>query len=500
MGTILPTTNVPAPTFGPTGFVAPTEQAIFAGVVADYQAAFGANLNLSATNSATWTTPQGQLASSTTAIIGNVNDTFLFQSTQTDPAYAQGRWLDAIARIYFLSRLPAEPTALQVQCNGLTGVTIPVGALIADGANNVYACSGAGVIGASGNVVLPFAAQLPGPIAVPTPNSMRIYGAISGWDSIVCISGVVGQAVETDAAFAARRAQSVASNALGSLPSIIGAVLGVPGVLDAYATENPNSTPLTVGGVTLIPQSLYVAVVGGTTAAVGQAIWSKKSPGCNYNGNTTVTVQDTNSGYSPPFPSYQVTFQTPAALQVLFSVVLVQSAQIPANAPTLIQNNLLAAFAGQTITSTSGQKITTPRARIGSTILASNYVAAVTALGPWAQVRSLQVGSANASSAVVTGSIGGTTLAVSGVVSGSLAAGQTLSSGSGLSGSGIALGTTIISQVSGIPGGIGTYTVSVSQVIPSTAITASTPSNNSVTVNINQTPNLAAANVAVSAI
>ena len=59
-------TNVPAPTFGPTGFVAPAESAILAGVQADQQAAFaaaGIALNPSLTSA------QGQLATSLTAII-----------------------------------------------------------------------------------------------------------------------------------------------------------------------------------------------------------------------------------------------------------------------------------------------------------------------------------------------------------------------------------------------------------------------------------------------
>ena len=79
-------------------------------------------------------------------------------------------------------------------------------------------------------------------------------------------------------------------------------MLNVAGVLDAYVTENPSATPATIGGVTLVANSLYVAVTGGTAIDVATAIWSKKAPGCAYNGNTTVVVQDTSSGYSPPYP------------------------------------------------------------------------------------------------------------------------------------------------------------------------------------------------------
>ena len=110
------TTNVPPVSFSSTGFVAPSTAAILAGVKADLNTAFGGNLN-PALN-----TPQGQLATSTASIIGNVNDLFTYYTNQVDPALATGRMQDAIARIYFLERLPAEPTALQISCIGAQSV------------------------------------------------------------------------------------------------------------------------------------------------------------------------------------------------------------------------------------------------------------------------------------------------------------------------------------------------------------------------------------------
>lgn len=68
--------------------------------------------------------------------------------------------------------------------------------------------------------------------------------------------------------------------------------------------------------------------------------------------------------------------------------------------------------------------------------------------------------------AVVTGSISGTTLTVSAVASG------TLSIGVVLSGTGVMVGTTITALGTGT-GGTGTYTVSASQTVSSTTITAS---------------------------
>ena len=70
--------------------------------------------------------------------------------------------------------------------------------------------------------------------------------------------------------------------------------------------------------------------------------------------------------------------------------------------------------------------------------------------------------------AVVTGSIAGTTLTVTAVASGVLVVGQVIS------GSGVTGGTTITALGTGT-GGMGTYTVSATQTVASTAITATGP-------------------------
>lgn len=483
------TTNVPQPVFGATGFVVPTQEQILAGVILDYQEAFGADLNLSADDSESLTTPQGQLCTSTASIVGNVDDTFQLYTNLVDPAYSFGRMQDAIGRIYFIERLPSQPTVVVGLCFGLSGVTIPVGALAIDGANNIYTCTGSGIIGTGGTTQVSFSCNNVGPIAVP--ETLSIYQAIPGWDSVSVVSGVEGQNTETRQEFELRRQQTVAANSVGSLPSILGSVLLVSGVLDAYVTENDTNAPATVGGTLLAANSLYVAVSGGAAQAVGQAIWSKKAPGCAYNGNMTVTVQDTNSGYSAPFPSYQVSFETPSGLPVLFAVNLANNAQIPANAASLIQAAIISAFAG----GDGG-----PRARIGSTIFASRFYAPVAALGSWVQIRSLEIGSNNESSASITGSIGdisASVLHVTAISAGTVTAGQTVS-GSGANGTGIVVGTTIVAQLSGTTGGVGTYSISsLSSAVLGPLFTA-VANLNSVTVNINQEPTVAAPNINVT--
>lgn len=472
------TSSVPRPTFGPRGFIAHTEPEILEGVKADINAAYGGRLNFETTDgSAVNATPQSQQASSLTAIIGDSNDVFLLLCNGVDPAFADGRMQDGIARIYFITRLPAQPTVVTATCTGLVNTPIPVGAQAIATDGTIFNCTDGGTIPIGGTIDLQFTATVDGPIACPATTLNRIYRLVPGWDTITnAADGVLGRLSETRAAFEARRGLSVAANSVGMLSSILGSVLAVEDVLDAYATENPTGSPVTIGGVSIAAHSLYVAVSGGTNQAVAEAIWRKKAPGCGYVGNTTVTVEDSQSGYAIPYPSYDVTFERPAATTVLFVVRIADSTTVPSTALSQIQAAIIAAFAG----SDGGQ-----RARIGGDIYASRFYGPVAALGSWAQIVSLHV--ASGSAAAVTASIATTVMTVTAVASGTLAVGQLVT------GVGVTPGTTITALGSG-SGGNGTYTVSISQTKSSAAVVTYTLAN-LVSMDIDQAPVTSAADI-----
>ena len=134
-------TSVPVPTLGLTGFATQADSAILAGVIADIQAAFGGALNLSAGTPSSLTTPQGQLASSISAMISDCYSQFLQLASQTDPQYAQGAMQDAIGNIYFMQRIPASGTTVSATILGLNSTAIAQGVAVAqDAAGNLYSC------------------------------------------------------------------------------------------------------------------------------------------------------------------------------------------------------------------------------------------------------------------------------------------------------------------------------------------------------------------------
>ena len=184
--------------------------------------------------------------------------------------------------------------------------------------------------------------------------------------------------------FELRRKNSVALNARSTPNAIYAAVFDVADVLDCYVIDNPTNNTVNTGATNypVAPHSVYVAAVGGLDADVAAAIWSKKDVGCDYNGNTSVTVTDA-SGYNYPQPSYTVKFERPSALPCKFAVQLVNDPLLPLNIVDLVKTAVIARFNG-----TDG----TVRERIGSIILASRYYGAVTACAPNVALLSVLIG------------------------------------------------------------------------------------------------------------
>lgn len=465
------TSSVPQPVLGPTGYVVPAEPAILAGAQADWNAALGGNVNPGLS------TPQGQLASSECAIIGDGNGQLLAIQNNVDPAYSQGRWQDAIGRIYFLSRLPAQPTVTDSSgaiCSGATGTYINAGSLATDTSGNQYVCTKGGTIPASGSIALSFACTVDGPIILGASQLTTIYSTIPGWDSITNPDpGITGSNVETPADLEFRRANSVAANSQNTNEAVLGQVLAVPNVLDADVTDNPTNSSATIGGVSIGANTLYVCAAGGNSQAICQAIWTKKPPGIPTQGATSETVYDTNSGYDLPYPSYTINYTIPASLTIFFQVQIKNSTLVPSNALAQVQASLQSAFTG----ADNGT-----RARIGSTLFAGRYYAGIVGLGTWAQVLSITLGSSDSIGAECTGTISGTVLDVSAVASGTLAVGQFIS------GADIADGTYIVSLGSG-SGETGTYNLNQANTVGAgETITAYQMTLDQITANINEIP------------
>jgi len=391
--------SVPQIQFTDAGVIVPQEADILTGTQADINSAFGGVLGPGLT------TPQGQVASSEAAVIADKDSQILYLANQFDPQYASGRFQDALARIYFLTRKPAQATAVTCNLGGIAGTPIPAGTLAQDTSGNTYVLLTSVTIGAGGTVTSQWQNQATGAIACPAGQLTRVYQQINGWDTITNPSdGIIGNVVESRADFEFRRQNSVALNGRGTNQAVYAAVFEIDNVLDCYVLDNPSGleqsgNPLPGGTANptnypLAPHSIYVAVVGGIDAQVAQAIWGKKDDGCDYAAfpvgqspvpgqGTVSTVVVADTTYSIPQPQYPVSFIRPVGAPIFFAVQIANSANLPSGLTALVQAAIIAQFQGQ-----NGNA----RARIGGSVIAAQYYAVVSNIGSYVTLLGIQVG------------------------------------------------------------------------------------------------------------
>ncbi len=350
--------------FTAAGVVAPETSEIKADVQALFVEAFGSGLNLDDS------TPQGYLIDGITNIIAQKNANMLLLINQFNPAFASGIWQDALGNLYFLQRKSATPTIVQCVCTGLPGTVIPGldnpngAAQAQNGDGDIFVCTSSGTIPASGSITLQFQSAKLGEIPAPANSLNRIYRQIQGWDTINNpAAGVLGTNKESRLEYENRRKDSLALYATGSREAVYSRVFNVKNITDVIVVENDSSESVTIQGVELVRNSIYVIANGGDNTEIAEAIRNSKSGGCATNGEVSVLLPKT---YVP------IQFSRPQNTNVYVQVTLDVDENTPENFEELIQSAIIANFNG----SDDSSGIT-----IGQTIYASRFYCPLTALG-----------------------------------------------------------------------------------------------------------------------
>lgn len=340
-----------------TGLVAPTREAITAGLWDIMRTAFGANLNEEAR------TPQGQLVTSLTAMIDSQNGAMIELANNFDPRYATGQFQEALGAIYFLTRKTQTSSVAQLEFMGIGGTVIPQGLLIVDDAGYEWAVTTASTVGAG--LVLA-TCTTPGAIQAAPGTINTFKETIDGLDRVENPSAAAaGSEAESRAAFEDRRYNSVAANSKNMNNSVHGAVDNVPGVIDTFVIDNPTDETVNVGvtDYPMIRNSLLVSVVGGDDQALAEQVLIKGGTGCSFVGNTDVLWRDEESGNAYP-PEYIVKLLRPDHVTVSLRLSVVDLSTISYANSEAAKAEMVKAFQ-------SGAY----RARIGSLVVGSNFMA-----------------------------------------------------------------------------------------------------------------------------
>lgn len=271
---------------------------ILADLEAGMRAIYGQDINLDSNS------PDGQLLNIFTQSCVDLRELLVQVNNSFDPDQALGRILDERVVINNIERQGGTYTTINIDVVVDRTVTLQgldasysdingTGYTIQDNTGNSFILADTTTL-VAGSHSLTFRAQNIGRVettinTITTPVTI-VLGVVSVNNPSAPVS--LGQNEETDAQLRSRRARSVSNGASGYLNGLQGLVLAIEGVTDARLYENyTNSTD--VNGIP--PHCMWLVVEGGANTDIGNAIYERKSYGCNMKGLSEVNITTPSS-------------------------------------------------------------------------------------------------------------------------------------------------------------------------------------------------------------
>lgn len=183
-----------------------------------------------------------------------------------------------------------------------------------------------------------FTAEDVGPVVQPSDTINTIATPVLGWDSVTNpFEAATGSFIETDNELRERFRNSKFDRATSVIESLYTAILSVQGITDLRIYENDTGV-IDSNGV--LGHSFLTIVDGGLSTSIAQAIWDNKPVGILSQGNTTVTVVD-----SQGLP-HDVNFSRPVDVTIYIEIELSTTSQFPPNGEELIKDALISYMRG----------------------------------------------------------------------------------------------------------------------------------------------------------
>lgn len=299
-----------------TGVIIPDTGDLLTLVENEYKAAFGADLIVTAD------TLQGTLIAVDVAARSALLANNAAVANQMNPNLAGGVFFDAVWALTGGQRDAQEYSQVSIQLAGVAGTVIPTSVTIRDPlGTELFINTQIVTLDTNGLATSIFKAVNPGPIAAPANTLTQIVNGELGLETVNnSASAVLGSQVQSDLSSRTERRNTLALQGTSLSEAITSALYKVPGVSTLKYRENKEHVPLTVDGVTLVPNSIYACIDGGLNSDIANVLNAKKTGGTNYNNGASSSPVSVN--ITDPFSGQiiAVLFDRPNLLPVLVKV------------------------------------------------------------------------------------------------------------------------------------------------------------------------------------
>ncbi len=317
-----------------TGYVIPTANERLTQIQEVYTAVLP-NINLDPE------TPQGLLIQSQTNFSITFDGNYLEMVNSINPDIATGIALDAIGAFTFVRRKPSTYTQVVCQVNGANGTVIPVGSLVQDTNNNIYALKDNDIIiDSTGEGQGTFQCTNDGAIVVLANNVTQVYQQITGWDAVNnSADGITGQNIEPDYIFRNRRTVGLynGTQLVEAMNANINNIVGVVGLV----ISNNTASPLNIGGTYNVPVG-YIAIIvdGGSDGDLAEFVYQYATGVGTFSSDTPRPIAYSPRPDVPEYPSYNYNIFVPAVSNLYITINAKIPAGINANTAQILQETI----------------------------------------------------------------------------------------------------------------------------------------------------------------
>lgn len=254
---------------------------------------------------------------------------------------AEGASLDAVVALFGSARRPASASQSKgFQVAGINGTVIPDGSLFTqDITGTVWSVvNGPYTIPIGLTIDIEAEATTTGALVFSTASTFVITTPIAGWIAVVSTRDIegfeTGSEIESDAALRDRSRDELfaGGNDITAIKAVVTKVLGVD---EVQVFENRDCTQ-TVDGIP--PGAFEVVVTDGEDIDIANAILSRKPPGAETFGSTTVNLADSEGNTIP------IKFTRPALVEIHVQLnISIGSAEgtLPENAENVVKQAVL---------------------------------------------------------------------------------------------------------------------------------------------------------------
>lgn len=277
-------------------------------VVAEFRNMYGQDLIV------TSDTPQGTLINAETAARVEVMRNNAQLANQINPKLAGAQYLDAICSFMNLQRRAATYSLItSVTLTGQPNTPVPAGARARSRSNDLWRLVAGVTLGADGTATGQFRCITSGPIQCATGNLDTVVDMVLGWETVTnTVAATLGSDEQSDASLRMLRVNTLAKNGISFAEAITSALYDEPvSALSVAFRENYKKVDMTIDGVDLVANSIWVCVDGGADEDIAMALLRVKTIGADWNGPVDAPVVEPISGQT-----YDVKFQRPTLVPV----------------------------------------------------------------------------------------------------------------------------------------------------------------------------------------